>query len=122
MDTKELDEQRTVVLERMREAFTYGRFAEVSDLLEELGDTKTIRSGIRVEAIVLAARAKTASGDKSGARLLLKHVWNGSLKNHRLCRHVAIACLELGEYRRAADLSERAALLAEQAREVSASN
>jgi hypothetical protein len=47
-------------------------------------------------------------------------VWNAPLKNHRQCRNVAIACLEVGEYRHAAALIERAESLALQAKEASA--
>ena len=118
MDAKELDAQRAELLETMRKAFPQGGYGEVMAAFEALGETKAIRSGIRVEAIALAARVRLAQGDKQAARQLLKQVWNAPLKNHRLCRHVAIACLEMGEYRHAAALTERAAAMAEQAKEV----
>ena len=118
MDAKELDAQRAELLETMRKAFPQGGYDQVLGAFEALGETKAIRSGIRVEAIALAARVKLAQGDKQAARQLLKQVWNAPLKNHRLCRHVAIASLEMGEYRHAAALTERAAALAEQAKEV----
>ena len=120
MDAKELDAQRAQLLETMRTAFPQGRHDEVLGAFEALGETKAIRSGIRVEAIALAARVRLAQDEKQAARQLLKQVWNAPLKNHRLCRHVAIACLELGEYRHAAALAERAAVLAEQGKEVAA--
>ncbi len=120
MDAKELDAQRAQLLETMRTAFPQGRHDEVLGAFEALGETKAIRSGIRVEAIALAARVRLAQGEKQAARQLLKQVWNAPLKNHRLCRHVAIACLELGEYRHAAALAERAAVLAGQGKEVAA--
>jgi hypothetical protein len=120
MDAKELDAHRAELLESMRAAFPQGRYDDLITAFEALGETKAIRSGIRVEAIALAARTRLAQGDKQAARQLLKQVWNAPLKNHRLCRHVAIACLEIGEYRHAAALTERAASLAEQAKEVTA--
>ncbi len=120
MDAKELDAHRAELLESMRAAFPQGCYDDLITAFEALGETKAIRSGIRVEAIALAARTRLAQGDKQAARQLLKQVWNAPLKNHRLCRHVAIACLEIGEYRHAAALAERAASLAEQAKEVTA--
>ena len=118
MDAQALDAQRAELLETMRRAFLQGGHDEVMGAFEALGETKAIRSGIRVEAIALAARVKMAQGDKQAARQLLKQVWNAPLKHHRLCRQVAITCLEMGEYRHAAALAERAAALAEQAKEV----
>lgn len=118
MDAKELEAHRAGLLETMRSAFPNGQYDEVLGAFEALGEPRSIRSGIRVEAIAIAARVKIAQGDKAAARQLLKQVWNAPLKNHRLCRHVAIASLEMGEYRHALSLVERAASLAEQAKEV----
>jgi Flp pilus assembly protein TadD len=78
-----------------------------------LGELNTIRSGVRIEAIALAGRAHIATGDRKAAHQLLRQAWKGSLKHHRLCRHLAIACLELGDYRRAAALTAKAAELSE---------
>jgi tetratricopeptide (TPR) repeat protein len=110
---KQLDQQRLDQLTAMKSAFATGRYPAVLEALEQLGPLDAIRSGIRIEAIALAARTQIAVGEKRAARDLLKQVWNASLKNHRLYRHVAMACLELGEYRRALSLIEKAVELKE---------
>jgi hypothetical protein len=104
------------ILDAIRAAFAVGQYQTVLSAFDQLGDFRAVRSGIRVEAIALAARAHTAMGDTTAARQLLKQVWNAELKHHRHYRHVAHACLDLGEYRRAVALSEKAAELAEAAR------
>ena len=114
-NNEESGEQQLSQLNEMRAAFAAGQCQSVLEVFEALGDLGSIRSGIRIEAIALAARAHLAIGNKKGARQVLRHAWNASLKNHRLYRHVAIACLELGEYRRAIALVEKAAELAEAA-------
>jgi tetratricopeptide (TPR) repeat protein len=120
MNEKELDASRAELLATMRAAFPLGNYVEVITAFEALGETKSIRSGIRVEAIALAARVKLAQGDKQAAKQLIKQVWNAPLKSHRLYRHVAIACLEMGEYNVALNLVNRAVQLAEQAKEQAA--
>jgi tetratricopeptide (TPR) repeat protein len=120
MADKNLDEERTALLASMRTAFHNGDYEAVLASFESLGDMRSLRSGIRVEAICLAARVKSTQGGKQGARLLLKQVWSAPLKNHRLCRIAAIACLELGEYQYALALTERALSLSQAAKEATA--
>jgi tetratricopeptide (TPR) repeat protein len=111
----DLDSIRLNHLNTMKTAFVAGQYQETLEALKALGELKAIRSGIRVEAVCIAARAHMALGKKKEARQLLQQVWEASLKNHRLYRHVAIACLELGEYRRAVSLVEKAAELSDAA-------
>lgn len=108
MSDEQLDRTRLDHLAAMRVAFAGGRHEEVGALLQQLAPLNTVRSGIRVEAIALAARSQMALGEKKTARELLKHIWEAPQKSHRLYRYVAIACLEFGEYRRARSLIEKA--------------
>lgn len=110
---KQLDQRRMEHLATMKVAFAGGRYQEALDAFEQLAPLDGVRSGIRVEAIALAARAHLALGKKRAARDLLKLVWGASLKNDRLFRYVAIASLELGEYRHALSLVEKAIELSE---------
>lgn len=97
-------------LTAMRDAFRRGDYDEVSAYLKATGDDlRRVRSGIRVEILSMAARAHCAKGWKTSARNMLASIPDRSLKNHRLSRHVAMAYMELGEYRRAAELCHRAA-------------
>ena len=95
----------------MRESYSRGDYDQVLALFEGLGDTSKIRSGIRVEAASLAARAHVAVDRKRQAVVILKREWEREINSPRLCAHLAIACLEAGEYDRAAGLSEKAATL-----------
>jgi thioredoxin-like negative regulator of GroEL len=113
LDVKILDTEQSEILGSMRKAFAEGAYLQVQALLSSLGDIKTVRSGIRIDAVALAARAKLAEGDRKGARQLLQQVWAAKLKNHRQCRQLAIACLELGDYDRARELVEAAISLAQ---------
>lgn len=106
-----IDRTRLETLNAMKAAFAAGQYQAALEAFEGLGELKVIRSGIRIEAVCIAARARTALGDKKEARRLLQSVWGTPLKSHRLYRHVAIACLELGEYRRAVSLVGKAAEL-----------
>lgn len=108
-----IDEARQASLQQMRECFTAGDYAGVLAAFEDLGDPKAIRSGIRIEAIGLASRAHAALGSRRDAREMLKTVWGRTLKTHRQYRYLAMACLDLGEYRRAAELATKAADLIE---------
>ena len=105
---KELDQKRLDHLAAIRVAFANGRYQEVLENFEQLAPLDTLRSGIRVEAIALAARTHIALGDKTSARVLLKQIWEAPQKSHRLYRYAAIACLEFGEYRRALSLIGKA--------------
>ncbi len=120
MADKDLDDERMALLASMRAAFPNGDYETVLASFAALGDMRSVRSGIRVEAICLAARVTSAKGDKQGARHLLKQVWSAPLKNHRLCRFAAIACLELGEYQHALSLTERALSLSKASNEATA--
>jgi len=109
MDADEqLDQRRLDHLAAIRVAFAHGRHQEVLENFEQLAPLDTLRSGIRIEAIALAARTQIALGDKKSARELLKQIWQAPQKSHRHYRHAAIACLEFGEYRRAHWLTEKA--------------
>lgn len=110
---KQIDEKRLELLATMKAAFAAGRCQEVLETFERLAPLDSVRSGIRVEAIALAARTHLAVGAKKPARELLKLVWRAPLKNHRLCRYVAIASLELGEYHHALSLIEKAVQLSD---------
>ena len=110
---KELDQRRLDHLAAIRVAFANGRHQEVLENFEQLAPLNTVRSGIRTEAISLAARTHIALGDKMAARLLLKQIWEAPQKSHRLYRYAAIACLEFGDYRRALSLIAKALELSE---------
>jgi hypothetical protein len=105
-----------MLLGSIREKFQKGDYSGALQNFRDLGDLKTIRSGIRIEAIALAARSNLALGSKRDAMKLLKSVGERPLKHHRLYRHLALACLELGDYRRAAEFAISAAELVEDAR------
>lgn len=96
---------------QLREFFRSAQYEEVVSSFEEMGDTKSIRSGIRVEALSLAARAQIALGNKKLARELLKREWGRDMKSPRLYGYLAMAALELGEYDKAAALAANAASL-----------
>ena len=118
-EISDIDTQRLEILleilKDLRQSFVQEKYDEALAAFERLGEIRTVRSGIRVEAISLASRALVAKGSRAEAREMLKQVWNSALKHHRLYRHVAHACLDLGEYRRAATLCEKAADLVEEA-------
>lgn len=107
------DEALQATLQHMRESFTVGDYGGVLAEFADLGDPRTVRGGIRIEAVALAARAHLALGSRRDARELLKTVWGRTLKTHRQYRYLALACLELGDYRRAADLATKAAEIVE---------
>lgn len=110
---KQLDQSHLDHLAAMRAAFTSGRHEDVLKEFEQLAPLNTLRSGIRIEAIALAARTHLASGDRKTARELLKQIWEAPQKSPRLYRYVAIACLEFGDYRRALSVMEKAIALAD---------
>lgn len=114
-DEEQLDRRRLDQLAAMRVAFASGRHQEVAAIFEQLAPLNAVRSGIRVEAITLAARTQIALGEKKSARELLKQVWEAPQKSHRLYRYVAIACLEFGDYRRALSLVGKAIELSDAA-------
>src|SRR5215207_8598902 len=60
---KQLDQQRLDQLTAMKSAFATGRYPAVLEALEQLGPLDAIRSGIRIEAIALAARTQIALGE-----------------------------------------------------------
>ena len=98
----------------MKAAFAAGRYQEVLEAFERLAPLEFgCEDELRVEAIALAARTHLAVGAKKPARELLKLVWQAPLKNHRLCRRVAIASLELGDTISALSLIEKAVQLSD---------
>lgn len=105
----QLDRQRLEQLAALKAAFAAGLHQEVLNTIEQLEPLDKLRSGIRVEAIALAARSQIALGERRLAHALLRQLWKATLKNHRHCRYAAIATLELGNYRRALSLTEKAA-------------
>lgn len=113
-ESNEVAQQAT--LQSMRQAFASGDYDEVIAGLDDLGGPTALKGGIRIEAVVLAARAHIAQGTKRDARTLLKTVWGRTLKHPRQYRSIAIACLELEDYSRAAQLTAKAAELADDKR------
>jgi hypothetical protein len=107
---------RLALLEGMRAAFQRGDLTRVLENFEPLAGVKGLRSGIRVEAVSLAARTKVKLGEKQAAEALINGLQDRDYKNHRLCRYAAIACLELGDYRKATALTDKAATFVDQAR------
>ena len=113
---EDADAGRLALLQAMRGAFQTGDHDRVLDIFETLSAVPGLRSGIRVEAITLAARTKRLMGQNEAARRLIDDLLERDLKNHRLYRYVAIACVELGEYRQASIMAGRAAALLDLAR------
>ena len=101
--------QRQAALQEMRGRFREHNYQGVLAAFESLGDLDAVRSGIRIEALALAARAHIGLSANKRARRLLEPVRDAPLKTDRQYGYLAAACLELGEYRWAATLLSRAA-------------
>lgn len=114
-DTLEAD--RGKILIDMREAFLRQDWKATLAAYEQFDDIKSVRTGIRIEAMCLAARALAASGDRRAAKDILFPLAKRDFPAHRFYGHVARALLDLPDYERAAQVCTKALnVVAEQSR------
>jgi hypothetical protein len=104
-----LEVERDNLLKTMREAFLRQDWAGTLTTYEQFNDIKAVRTGIRIEAMCLAARALAASGDRRAAKDILFPLAKRDFPAHRFYGHVARALLDLPDYERAAQICARAA-------------
>lgn|GEM_PF-3038462 len=94
-DAQEENGHRQALLYTMRIALKRGRSGEVLAAFKALGDPHRLRMDIRVEALILAARALLASGHRARARRFIGLALASPSAGQRLNCNLAIASLEL---------------------------
>ncbi len=107
-----LEEDRMNALKEMRRTFGVGAWDETLGAFGRLGDLINIRTGIRIEAMCLAARAHAAKGNRKAAREILRPLRSRELPSPRLYGYLAASLLDLRDYQAAAEVCGRAADLA----------
>ena len=105
------------LLNGMREAFAQRDFEQTLAGFQQLSETGRMPRNIRIEATCLAARALTASKERSAARALLKPLLDDAYPRPIHYDFLAHAFLDLRNYAEAARMCERAAELQEAEKE-----
>jgi hypothetical protein len=106
------EEIQLTTLMEMRRTFGLGEFDATLGAFNSLGNISVVRTGIRVEAMCIAARSFAAKGDRKAARNLLRPLVNREYPSPRFYGYVAAVFLDLRDYQGVAQICEKAAALA----------